>query len=263
MEALETRLPARAELEALFREKYGDPAACGPGPRSRFRVGYYTPDDVYEALIDRLVTEGCAWLEVGGGHDLFPWNRPLARALADRCGVLVGVDPSDTIEENPFLHERVRAAIEDFQSPRTFDLVTLRMVAEHIADPESAVASLARLVKPGGKVVVYTVNHWSPLAVLAWVTPFWVHHPLKRLLWGTEEKDTFPVVYRMNTRKRLASLFHGHGFTEGLFAYLDDCATFHNVRGLNRLELATWRLLQGLGLRYPENCLLGVYEKKE
>jgi 2-polyprenyl-3-methyl-5-hydroxy-6-metoxy-1,4-benzoquinol methylase len=254
-------LPTRSVLEALFRQKHGDPGTWGWAIRRRFRAGYYTPDDVYEAMVARLVDAGCAWLDVGGGRDLFPSNRPLARALAGRCGVLVGVDPSDTIEENPFLHERVKAAIEDFRSPRTFDLVTLRMVAEHISDPEAAVASMARLVKPGGKVVVYTINRWSPVAVLAWITPFWVHHPLKSILWGTEEKDTFPVAYRMNTRRRLTGFFRANGFTERLFAYLDDCRTFHNVRVLNWLELSAWRLLKGFGLRYPENCLLGVYEK--
>ena len=30
---------------------------------------------------------------------------------------------------------------------------------------------------------------------------------------------------------------------------------------LNYVELAVWRILHCLRIRYPENCLLGVYEK--
>jgi SAM-dependent methyltransferase len=252
---------AKSHLTEIFRMKYGDPAAAGPSPRRRFRVGYFTPDDVYECLVAQLVTERTAWLDVGGGRDVFPSNPGLAQILADRCAVLVGVDPSENLNENPFVHERAVTAIEDFESERTYDLATLRMVAEHITAPEAAVASLARLVRPGGKVVVYTVNRWSPVSVLAWLIPFHLHHPLKRVFWNTEERDTFPVAYRMNTRKDLAQLFRRGGFRECHFAYLDDCRTFYRFPLLNGMELSVWRLLKGMGLNYPENCLLGVYER--
>jgi hypothetical protein len=124
------------------------------------------------------------------------------------------------------------------------------------------VAALARLVRRGGKVVIYTVNQWTPIAVASWLVPFGLHHPVKRLLWRTEERDTFPVTYRMNTRRRLASLFKTQGFRETTFTYLDDCRTFHRFRSLHRLELRTWRFLQRFRLRYPETCLLGVYERQ-
>ena len=105
------------------------------------------------------------------------------------------------------------------------------------------------------------MNQWSPVALATWLVPHRLHHPLKRLLWQTEECDTFPVEYRMNTRKRLAELFKGHGFRESSFSYLDDCRTFHRFRWLHRLELSAWRLLKRMRMKYPESCLLGVYEK--
>jgi SAM-dependent methyltransferase len=253
--------PTREDLERVFRQKHGDPATTGWGPRTRQQFGYFTPDDYYDAVVAKLVGKRSAWLDVGGGRDVFPDNRPLARELADRCRLLVAVDPSDTVEENPFAHERVRRKIEDFESSVPFDLATLRMVAEHIEDPEASVAALARLVKPNGCVVVYTINQWSPVSAVAWLTPFRLHHPVKSLLWKTEEKDTFPVAYKMNTRNRLRQHFRRFGFRERLFAYLDDCRTFHRFRALHFLELSVWRLLQAGGVCYPENCLLGVYQK--
>jgi hypothetical protein len=135
------------------------------------------------------------------------------------------------------------------------------MVAEHIADPEAAVTALARLTKPGGRVVVYTINRWSPVPIITWLTPYRLHHLPKRLLWGADPKDTFPVAYRMNTRGELRRLFERHSFRESEFGYLDDCRTFAGIRALLNLELGLWRCFRALGVTYPENCLLGVYER--
>jgi SAM-dependent methyltransferase len=199
---------------------------------------------------------------VGSGRSLFPDNPWLARQLADRASLLVGLDPDAAIDENPYLHERVRGTLEDFHPAGDFDLVTLRMVAEHITEPEAALESLKRLVRPGGKVVIYTVNQSSPLTLAAWLVPFGLHRRVKRVLWRTEERDTFPVAYRMNSRRRLGELFELNGFRQCYFAYLDDCRKFHRFRWLQRLELACWRLLKDVGLPYPETCLLAVFERE-
>lgn len=249
------------QLLAVFRSKYGDPATAGPNPRRRFRFGYFTPDDHYEAVVEQLVTPGCRWLDVGGGRDVFPSNPTLARTLADRCGHLAAVDPSPNVHENPFAREKVQAFIEGYASAEPFDLLTLRMVAEHIARPDEALDSMALLLKPGGRLVIYTINKFAPVSVAAWVLPFWLHHPIKRVMWRTEEKDTFPVTYKMNTRATLRRLAAAHGFAEESFAHLDDCRTFHRFRLLNYAELASWKALRAVGLWYPENCLLGVYRK--
>jgi hypothetical protein len=250
-----------AELDAVFRLKHGDPARTGSLPRLWYRLGYFVPDDYYEAVVARLVTPGVSWLDTGCGRDLFPTNAALARLLAGRCGLLVGVDPDDTLDENPYVHRRVKEPIERFRSDRPFEVVTLRMVAEHLAEPDRTLEALAGATRPGSKVVVYTVNQWSPLALLARLIPFRLHHALKRAVWRTEERDTFPVAYRMNTRRRLARLFGARGFRERDFRYLDDCRVFARFRYLHRLELGLWRVCKALGVRYPENCLLGVYER--
>jgi SAM-dependent methyltransferase len=251
------------KLWEIFRLKYGDPATYGWGPRMRSRVRHFTPDDYYEALVDRLVAPGCAWIDVGCGRDIFPDNEPLAARLAARCQILVGVDPDNNLDENPYVQERAKTTIDRFRTTRTFDLVTLRMVAEHINDPDSAVASLARLTRLGGKVIIFTVNKWSPASLAAKIIPFRWHHAIKRLLWRSAEQDTFPVSYRMNTRKSLRRAFEARGFRETSFAYLDDCRTFGRFRVPHYLELSLWKLLRRFGLRYPENCLLGIYERED
>jgi SAM-dependent methyltransferase len=249
------------DLKEVFGMRYGDVNGVGWGPSVRKRFNYFTPDEYYEAVVNKLVTVNCEWLDVGCGRYVFPNNINLARILSDRCALLVGVDPDETIDENTFVHRRHKTSIENFRSDRTFDVVTLRMVAEHFVDPEQVVKSLSQLTKPGGRVVVYTINRWSAVSIITWLTPFQLHHPIKSLLWGSEEKDTFPVTYRMNTRRALVRLFHRSGFREQYFTYLDDCRSLSRFRATHFCELYSWRALRALGCTYPENCLLGIYER--
>jgi SAM-dependent methyltransferase len=250
---------SRAELDAVFQEKYGSSGAVGWNPERRRRFGYFLPADVYECTVAKYVREGCDWVDVGGGHQIFPENPTLARRLAARSNTVVAVDPDPNVNENPFVSERHQMLLEDFRSDRQFDLATLRMVVEHVEKPPQFVASLRRLIKPGGVVIVFTVDKWAPLSVASAFTPFKVHHPVKRLFWGGEERDTFPVHYRMNTRADLRRVFASEGFQESAFAYLDDLSTFGAFHALGTLELRLWSAWRRLGLTYPERCLLGVY----
>ncbi len=261
MDTMNLHSVTASELEMLFEIKYGAASPIGWAPAMRRRFGHFNPDDHYEALINRLVREDTTWLDVGCGHDLFPSNRPLATLLSQRCKKLVGVDPDPTLEDNPFVHEKHMCTMEEFVSARRFDLVTMRMVAEHVAYPATFANALARCVVPGAQVVIYTVNGYSPMPLLTRLMPFRLRHPIKRVLWGSEEKDTFPTCFRMNSRRRLAEILGAEGFREVLFDYLDDCRTFGRFRPLLFTELSVQRACRVLGLRYPENCLLGVYER--
>ena len=251
----------RQALDAVFLEKYGDPATWGWTPRMRFGVGHASPDDWYEALLVTMVGPETTWLDVGCGRDLFPSNVATARRLVGTCRKLVGVDPDTNVHDNDFVHERVRSTLEDYETTQRFDLITLRMVAEHVTHPGLLVAKLQSLLAPGGKVVIYTVNHWSPSAIVASLTPMSVHHAVKRLLWQVEERDTFPTVYRMNARKTLRALFEGVGMTEALFVKLDDCRSSSRFPAWHRAELWASGVLNRMGFNYPENCLLGVYRR--
>ncbi|HJS87189.1 MAG TPA: class I SAM-dependent methyltransferase [Acetobacteraceae bacterium] len=249
-------------IDQVLALKYGPPERMGWGPALRRRFRYRTPDDWYEALLFDLIGEETEWLDVGCGRTVFPSNPAGAAVLARRCRLLVGLDPSDNVRENPLLHERAQCMLQDFRTERRFDLVTLRMVAEHIDDPATALTALAGLVKPGGRVVVYTVEKLSPATIISALTPLRVHHAVKRLLWNTEERDTFPTSYKMNTRRVLTRLFQAAGFREESFRHLDDCRAFARWRWSNVAELTAWRCLNAVGLRYPEACILAVYRRK-
>lgn len=253
-------LPTRCELQERFDKQYGNVQKHGWRIRMWHRFGYFSSDAWYEAVVDRLVTHDHTWLDVGGGKGIFPHNREQSKALSERCEFLAGVDPSDNILSNPYVHDRAKCNIEEYTSDRRFDLVTLRMVAEHIQNPKAVIDSLTRLMRPGGKVVIYTPYRWSPASVVASLVPFWLHQSATHFLWGSKEEDVFPTAYRMNTRGSLRTLFQNGGFKEIAFTHLD-CALFQTFRITCFLDLSVWWFLRHLGLRYPETNLLGVYEK--
>lgn len=251
---------AAATLPKVLREKYGDLNRGGWGPRIRSRFGYATPDDWYEAFISSMVTSRTVWLDVGCGRNIFPHNPVTEARLSKSCQFLVGLDPDDNIDDNQAIHERVKCDIESYNSDRRYDLVTLRMVAEHITAPEKAVAKLTNLVAPGGRIVVYTVSKWTPSALLASITPEYFHHVVKRLLWNAQERDTFPTAYLLNTRGSLRTLFQKQGFSEEKFVLLNDCRSTSRVFVLQIVELSLQKLLNLVGIRYPEVCILAIYK---
>ena len=260
MSSSEIRL-TDADARAVYDGKYGNKPDLGWGPRLRLSFNYFSPDEYYEAMVGKLVSEGCNWAEVGCGRDVFPSNPDLANELASRAGKLLGIDPDPNVKENPFVTEYFHGAVEDYQNAEEFDLITLRMVAEHIENPESALGAMVRLMAPGSRLVIYTPNKWAPMSVLAKITPLSVHHFFKKILWNTDERDTFPVQYKMNTHRDLKRLAEGARLKEEFFAYLDDCRIFGGYKFLNRIELSIRTVFRKLGLPHPENCILAVYLK--
>lgn len=247
---------------AVFNSKYRLHKELSWGPRTRLSSGYFTPDDHYEALVGKLLNEGADWCDVGCGRNIFPQNPELARTYAARCSYVYGIDPDENVRENPYVNEYFEGLVEDCPTNREFDVVTMRMVAEHIVNPQAALSRVARLLKADGLAVIYTPHKWSPMSIAATITPFGLHNPLKQLLWSSEARDTFPTQYRMNTRRDL----HRHAEAAGLqlihYERLDDCRITNSYRWLNRLELGARNLLHRIGIGYPEACILAVLKRK-
>jgi SAM-dependent methyltransferase len=161
-----------------------------------------------------------------------------------------------------WLHHREQCSIEEFATDRRFDLISMRMVAEHVADPDAAVAKFERFTRPGGRIVVYTVSRWSPVSLVAAATPTSFHRAVKRVAWNTPDDDTFPTVFKMNTRAALRRVFGAHGFVEESFLRLNDCRTLAGWRSTAFAELVCERALRTVGLPFPEACILGVYRRE-
>lgn len=229
----------------------------------RLAFDYFTPDDHYEALVKKLLPEGGKWCDVGCGRSIFPDNPALASHLATRCRHVLGIDPDDNVRENPYVHEYFQGFVENYKSNGDFDLVTMRMVAEHIVRPSDALIGIAKLMRPGGHAIIYTPHKWTPMSIAATVVPFALHNPLKRVLWSTEARDTFPTQYKLNTKEALEHHSRIAGLQQIHYVRLDDCRITNAYKHLNHFELRLRDLLRAVGIPYPEACIVSVLKKPE
>lgn len=106
-------------------------------------------------------------LDVGCGGGI------LSEAMARSGARVLGIDLSQEVLDVAELHaleaklavEYKAIAAEELAAanPGSFDLVTCMEMLEHVPDPAATLAALATVVKPGGNVIVSTLNR-KPMA---------------------------------------------------------------------------------------------------
>jgi SAM-dependent methyltransferase len=107
-------------------------------------------------------------LEVGPGSGIY---LPTLADLADEV-VATDVEPAFLERARQLVGDRpgVRFLGDDIirtrLEPASFDLILCTEVIEHIDAWAAAVASMARLLRPGGALVLSTPQPWSPLELL-------------------------------------------------------------------------------------------------
>ena len=247
--------PDRAKL-------YPENRPLGWRAQKKVDAQYLSPEEWYQSIVESLVDVNTAWIDIGGGQFLFPDNHTLAAQLAQRCKLLVGVDPSDNIQHNALVHERAQVMLEDFETHANFDLATLRMVAEHVEHPDQFVSKLATILLPGGHVVLVTPFKWSIASILAALIPAGLHGKFVRFLFPSrEDKHIFPTFYKLNTRSDLKRSFEGLGFEELTFLRIPDCSLLQRFRIGTRVELLLFRICRALRIAYPETNIVAVFRK--
>jgi 2-polyprenyl-6-hydroxyphenyl methylase / 3-demethylubiquinone-9 3-methyltransferase len=110
---------------------------------------------------------GAQVLDVGCGGGI------LSESLARAGARVLGIDLSQAVLDVAELHALEAKLKVDYraiaaeelaaQQPAAFDLVTCMEMLEHVPDPAASVTALAALVKPGGDIVVSTLNR-KPIA---------------------------------------------------------------------------------------------------
>jgi SAM-dependent methyltransferase len=120
---------------------------------------------------------------------------------------LMGLDMSPTqLQRNTAVRWRVLGDAERLAlASGCADVAVSWDVLEHLAHPARALAELARVVRPGGLIVIGLPNVLSLKGVITRLTPWWVHvwvyrHVLGDATAGTDASDQFPTTMRLGLR---------------------------------------------------------------
>ncbi len=184
-----TTLPElRWRVRELVRRFYGPSAEAGP--EGRFR-------DAIEAWFrrgDRVLDAGC------GSGRLFTYE------LRGRASLIVGVDVDPEVAANPNVDAPVRGDLAALPfADAAFDLVICKHVLEHLERPEEPIRELARVLRPGGRLLILTPDRFHYVSLLASVLPPSAQRLVARGR-GLAGREVHRTRYRANTPRRLRSL---------------------------------------------------------
>ncbi|KFN44561.1 bifunctional 2-polyprenyl-6-hydroxyphenol methylase/3-demethylubiquinol 3-O-methyltransferase UbiG [Arenimonas oryziterrae] len=143
-------------------------------------------------VAERVSLRGAQLLDVGCGGGLL--SEALAREGAhvtalDLAPELVEIAKLHLLESGLSVHyklQSVEALAEE--APGTFDAITCMEMLEHVPDPASVLRACARLLKPGGRLFVSTLNRTPVAFAVAIVGAEYLANLLPR---GTHDYKSF------------------------------------------------------------------------
>ncbi len=154
------------------------------------------PGVVFHQAIADAATPDSVRFEIGCGREA-----QSLRQLSDHFALSLGVDFE--IATQGSAETRWRTAVADAHRipvrSGAVDVVTMTDVVEHLADPTQVFRECARVLRPGGRLIIVTVNKWFLPVVLGRLLPHRLRQRVNQVASATEEEDTFPAYYRANT----------------------------------------------------------------
>ncbi len=172
----------------------------------RFRERFYPSD--FLSMYPRLLAEIVRYakpddvvLDAGCGS-----GRVFRHRQAGNVRRIVGIDVTDEPRENENLTDAAKGDLGKlpFRDDQ-FDIAIISHVAEHLTDPKAVFGELARVLKPGGRLLLLTPNRWHYVPLVARLFPMRLHVVFNN--WrGVDTRDIYPTVYRANTAGRLRQL---------------------------------------------------------
>jgi SAM-dependent methyltransferase len=223
----------------------------------------------YARLIDSVLTQQTRWLDAGGGHQILEVTAPdLELAMVRRVRLTVCCDRVvDAIAKHRSIRAGVGATLDHLPLRRaSLDLITLNNVAEHLEHPREVLSEFARVLAPGGRVIIHTPNVASYPVRIAEVGRRILPKPfimkLIRYMDFREEEDVFPTFYRVNTERDLKASAAGAGLLFEELVFAPARPLFYFFAPLCAAELAASRAMIRMGAeRLAASVMLAVFRK--
>jgi len=170
-------------------DKFGASAQRFWDPQGEFRPLHDLNPVRAQFVRERTRLAGSRILDVGCGGGL------LAEALAQAGGTVSGIDLAPEMIAIARAHASERGLAIDYRvvaaealEPGAYDVITCMEMLEHVPDPAAMIATLARLLRPGGDLFISTLHRSARAFFSAIVAAEYVLRLLPR---GTHQFERF------------------------------------------------------------------------
>jgi len=210
----------------------------------------------YQDLVKAAVSSNTLLLDVGCGRD------SLAAEAVRQTRVSVGMDRSlDDLPHNTLVTYCLGGDAGSIPfAANTFDVIISQWVVEHFDQPVTQFAEIARVLKPGGQLIIMTTNANNYIAWTGRLFPERLRTFVLTRLLRRSAHESFPTFYRANTRRALTRVGAQAGLRLARYAYVGNpfylafsvplfrCAMVYerltDMRALNHLKLYLLAVLQ-------------------
>lgn len=208
--------------------------------------------EIWQDVLFDIAPAAGRWLDLGCGRGILPsWRQADERRLVALVPALVGLDyDQPSLRENTSIQNRIRGDISHlpFRS-ESFELVTANMVFEHLLHPEDQLREIARVLRPGGRLVFHTPNLAGYTTCIAWLTPEFLKKPLIAWLENRSQDDVFETHYKINSSGAVEKAAASAGLIVESIEFITSSAEFIVIPPLMLIELVYLRLLGAHALR--------------
>ncbi len=183
---------------------------AGASVETKAKAAGLSPEEVFTEKLREIIAPGDCVLDAGCGTGKF-FGFEFARTSGCQ---LVGTDLREEITANSEMDFCIRSELNRLPfSDASFDVVNCRLVIEHVDFPDIVLKEFYRVLKPGGRLAIFTPNLLHYFGVAASLTPHWFHVWFNTRVRGFHQDDVFPTRYRANTRRRLRRSALESGFS--------------------------------------------------
>ena len=224
----------------------------------KYYAGRKFHDTLYRDVIRKHLSSGHRVLDAGCGRYLrFGYE-------FSGSAQVVGIDLDSTLEttnRRPPYGVRGDLSLLPFASDG-FDIIISRSVIEHLECPQKVFQEFARVLRPGGKVILLTPNKYDYVSLIAAMTSYRIHRALVSRIFQVSEDDVFPTLYRANTISAMRSALASAGLEENKIRMINHYPAYLMFSPvLFRLGVLYERLTSLEALQSLRGSILCIFEK--
>ncbi len=151
------------------------------------------------------------------------------RSFKGKVEKVIGIDVDQGAKDNPSIDEFHLLVIGQPWplADNSVDICVSDYVLEHIDDPDFFFSELDRVMKPGGRICMRTVNKRGYVALAARLIPNKYHAKVTGAVQDDRlEEDVFPTHYKCNTTSKLKRLLRDNNFVPTVYTFESEPSYF-------------------------------------